>query len=111
MALTKMTDDVITGLTNIGEDTDAHGGTLNDEGVRIAGIVKFRKCSHGKVADTHRGIRTETEDKIFPDIQASITQGLGSDINRQRVFFRKCGNAMNVIAMLVRDKNGLDLLR
>lgn len=75
----------------------------------ITGIVKFWKSGNGKITDADRIVCAKGKNKFPLEIKFPLLQCRLCNVDGKLILFRKGGDAMNVIAVFMRNKNAFYL--
>ena len=107
VTLLEMKDQLFAGNADVREHADPYLPAGHDKTIRVSRIMKFRKRRDQQFADADRLMGLEGNGKMV-EIEATIPLGRLCDINRERIFFGEHRQPLDMIAMLVRDKDRLD---
>lgn len=108
MALFEMPDEQVIGFAHIGKHADRHLIVSYNEIVRVDRIVWRWKCGDGEAADLYGDMGLERGHEVFPHPYLSLLKSGRCHVNREVVFFRQPGYAIDMVGMLMGNKNGLD---
>ena len=109
MTLSEVMDHIFAGPADIGKDPDIDRAAGYHKAMRIGCIVQFGKRRYCQAPDLKRIICPKRNHFIFLYLYVPVTKRLGCDINWKLVFFGKRGDPVNVVTMLMRHENSLNL--
>src|SRR6185503_11553853 len=109
MALTEMADHVLAGNAYIGKYAHPDVVEGDYEAAGVDGIMKFGKCGYLQLADHCYMRDSKRTEQIFINGQAAAHQRGRRDVYRKLVFFRKDGDAVDMVGMLMRNEDSFYL--